>query len=184
MKVTLLGAGAWGTAMASQAARHLLDGDVCLWSRSADQLKAIEQSGENRSYLPGIELPKNLTLESSLSSAIKRLSVNDLLVIATPMSGLSETVAQVLKNAEHPLNIIWLCKGLEPATALLPHQSAWPFLLTIHSMAICRNTILTGSPQNSPANMLKIWLQPCLQPHSVLSLIPTRIGMNVKVFIK
>ena len=122
MKVTLLGAGAWGTAMASQAACHLQDGDVCLWSRSTDQLEAIKKSGENRSYLPGIKLAKNLRLESSFSTAIKRLSTDDLLVIATPMSGLSETIAQVLKVADHPLNIIWLCKGLEPATALLPHQ--------------------------------------------------------------
>jgi glycerol-3-phosphate dehydrogenase (NAD(P)+) len=122
MKVTLIGAGAWGTAMAAQAARHLKDGDVCLWSRSKDQLADIEKSGENRSYLPGIALPKNITLESSFSAAIKRLSVNDLLVIATPMSALSETIDQVLKITEHPLNIIWLCKGLEPTTALLPHQ--------------------------------------------------------------
>jgi glycerol-3-phosphate dehydrogenase (NAD(P)+) len=122
MKVTLLGAGAWGTAMAAQAARHLQDGDVCLWSRSKDQLAEIESSGQNRAYLPGIELPKNLQFEGDLARAIKRLSADDLLVIATPMSGLSETVAQVLSIAEHPLNIIWLCKGLEPATALLPHQ--------------------------------------------------------------
>ena len=122
MKVTLLGAGAWGTAMASQAARQLREEDVCLWSRSAEQLQAIAKSGENQEYLPGISLPKNLKLESDFSAAIKRLSENDLLVIATPMSGLSETVARVLQVAEHPLNIIWLCKGLEPATALLPHQ--------------------------------------------------------------
>jgi len=122
MKVTLLGAGAWGTAMAAQAARHLQDDDVCLWSRSKDQLAEIESSGQNRAYLPGIELPKNLQFEGDLARAIKRLSADDLLVIATPMSGLSETVAQVLSIAEHPLNIIWLCKGLEPATALLPHQ--------------------------------------------------------------
>ena len=122
MKVTLLGAGAWGTAMAAQAARHLQDGDVCLWSRSKDPLAEIESSGQNRVYLPGIELPKNLQFEGDLARAIKRLSADDLLVIATPMSGLSETVAQVLSIAEHPLNIIWLCKGLEPATALLPHQ--------------------------------------------------------------
>lgn len=122
MKVTLLGAGAWGTAMASQAARQLREEDVCLWSRSAEQLQAIAQSGENQEYLPGISLPKNLKLESDFSAAIKRLSENDLLVIATPMSGLSETVARVLQVAQHPLNIIWLCKGLEPATALLPHQ--------------------------------------------------------------
>ena len=122
MKVTLIGAGAWGTAMAAQAARYLKDGDVCLWSRNKDQLADIEKSGENRSYLSGIQLPKNITLESNFSVAIKRLGTDDLLVIATPMAALSETIAQVLKIAEHPLNIIWLCKGLEPATAFLPHQ--------------------------------------------------------------
>ena len=122
MKVTLIGAGAWGTAMAAQAARHLQNGDVCLWSRNQDQLLAIEKSGENRSYLPGIQLPKNIALEADFATAIKRLSADDLLVIATPMSGLSETIAQVLKIAEHPLNIVWLCKGLEPSTALLSHQ--------------------------------------------------------------
>jgi len=122
MKVTLLGAGAWGTAMAAQAARHLQEGAVCLWSRSKQQLEDIQEAGENQAYLSGIKLPEALRYEENLSTAIHRLSGNDLLVIATPMSGLSETIAQVLKIAEHPLNIIWLCKGLEPNTALLPHQ--------------------------------------------------------------
>ncbi len=122
MKVTLLGAGAWGTAMAAQAARHLNEGDVCLWSRSHEQLQDIQKSGQNRTYLSGIQLPEGLKLESDFAAAITRLSSDDLLVIATPMSGLSETIDQVLKVANHPLNIIWLCKGLEPNTALLPHQ--------------------------------------------------------------
>ncbi|MBU3574323.1 NAD(P)H-dependent glycerol-3-phosphate dehydrogenase [Polynucleobacter sp. UK-Mo-2m-Kol15] len=122
MKVTLLGAGSWGTAMAAQAAHYLRAGDVCLWSRSAEQLEGIRKSGENVGYLPGVILPKGLHLEVSFEQAIERLSENDLLVIATPMSGLSETVAQVLRLATHPLNIVWLCKGLEPSTTLLPHQ--------------------------------------------------------------
>ena len=122
MKVTLLGAGSWGTAMAAQAARYLHSGDVCLWSRSAKQLDEIQKSGENVGYLPGVILPESLQLEVSFERAIERLSANDLLVIATPMSGLSETVAQVLRLATHPLNIVWLCKGLEPSTTLLPHQ--------------------------------------------------------------
>ncbi len=122
MKVTLLGAGAWGTAMAAQAARHLQMDDVCLWTRSAQQLQDIKASGENRAYLSGIKLPENLKLEGDFSAAIQRLSSDDLLVIATPMSGLAETIAEVLSIAQHPLNIIWLCKGLEPNTALLPHQ--------------------------------------------------------------
>jgi len=122
MKVTLLGAGAWGTAMAVQAARHLQQDDVCLWSRSEQQLQEIQKSNENRAYLSGIKLPEALKFEESFSAAIKRLSSDDLLVIATPMSGLSEMIAQALKIAEYPLNIIWLCKGLEPNTAFLPHQ--------------------------------------------------------------
>ena len=122
MKVTLLGAGAWGTAMAVQAARHLQQDDVCLWSRSEQQLQEIQKSNENRAYLSGIKLPEALKFEESFSAAIKRLSSDDLLVIATPMSGLSEIIAQALKIAEYPLNIIWLCKGLEPNTAFLPHQ--------------------------------------------------------------
>ncbi len=122
MKVTLLGAGAWGTAMAAQAARHLQSGDVCLWSRSAEQLEGIQRAGQNTAYLPGVTLPTSLQFESSFERAIERLSENDLLVIATPMSGLSETATQVLHLAKHPLNIVWLCKGLEPSTTLLPHQ--------------------------------------------------------------
>lgn len=122
MRVTLLGAGSWGTAMAAQAARYLNDGAVCLWSRDPDQLDQIRNTGQNAAYLSGVALPKNLELESSLERAVARLSQEDLLVIATPMSGLSETVAKVLQLAKHPLNIIWLCKGLEPNTALLPHQ--------------------------------------------------------------
>ena len=85
MKVTLLGAGAWGTAMAAQAARYLQDDDVCLWSRSATQLAQMQTTGVNQHYLPGIQLPKTLKLESDFSKAIKRLSSKDLLVVATPM---------------------------------------------------------------------------------------------------
>ena len=122
MKVTLLGAGAWGTAMAFQAARSLEHDKVCLWSRSLEQIEHIQKQGENSTYLPGFTLPKSLYLESNFSTAIHRLDSHDLLVIATPMSGLAQTLAQVLQTAKHSLNIVWLCKGLEPSSALLPHQ--------------------------------------------------------------
>ena len=122
MKVTLLGAGAWGTAMAAQAARHLPSADVCLWSRSPGQIAEIKKTGQNQAYLPGATLPSGLELEAHFEKAIARLSSDDLLVIATPMAGLSDTISQVLELAKHPLHIVWLCKGLEPDTALLPHQ--------------------------------------------------------------
>ena len=76
MKVTLLGAGAWGTAMAAQAAHHLQEGDVCLWSHNTFQLAKMQEIRENIPYLPGITLPSGLKLESDFSKAIKRLSKN------------------------------------------------------------------------------------------------------------
>ena len=59
MKLTILGAGAWGTALASHAAadpRH----DVVLWGRDADQLAAIAATGTNATYLAGVTLSSRL----------------------------------------------------------------------------------------------------------------------------
>ena len=122
MNVTLLGAGAWGTAMAAQAAQHLPPGSVRLWARSPEQAKVMQAEYQNQRYLPDIALPTALQVDSDLNRTLALLRPSDLLVIATPMSGLSETIAYVLQQATCPLNIVWLCKGLEPITALLPHQ--------------------------------------------------------------
>jgi glycerol-3-phosphate dehydrogenase (NAD(P)+) len=82
----------------------------------------MRREQENKQYLPAVALPKSLLIESDFEKAINRLGADDLLVIATPMAGLASTVADVFKTAQHPFNILWLCKGLEPKTSLLPHQ--------------------------------------------------------------
>jgi glycerol-3-phosphate dehydrogenase (NAD(P)+) len=97
MNVTLLGAGAWGTAMAAQAAQHLPPGSVRLWARSHEQAKAMQAEHQNQRYLPDIALPAALQVESDLKHTLGLLRPSDLLVIATPMSGLSETIACVLQ---------------------------------------------------------------------------------------
>jgi glycerol-3-phosphate dehydrogenase (NAD(P)+) len=119
MKISVLGAGAWGTAIAISAASHH---PVCLWVRNPNAADAMRRDRENKQYLPTIALPNQLSIESDFEKAISRLGADDLLVIATPMAGLASTVVDVLKTAQHPFNILWLCKGLEPKTALLPHQ--------------------------------------------------------------
>lgn len=122
MKLTVIGAGAWGTAIAVQAARYLSAGAVCLWTRSATQAQALRQHQENCSHLPGVALSKAITISDDFESAIQRLGPEDLIVIATPISGLAESVQRIAAIASSPLQIVWLCKGLEPTTALLPHQ--------------------------------------------------------------
>ena len=122
MNITVLGGGAWGTAIAISAARHHAPQSVCLWARNAKQIEALSIDAENKQYLPAIPLPDGLLLEPDFQKALGRLGSDDVLVIATPMSGLSQILENVLTQAKHPLNILYLCKGLEPLTALLPHQ--------------------------------------------------------------
>jgi glycerol-3-phosphate dehydrogenase (NAD(P)+) len=64
MNITVLGGGAWGTAIALSAARHHAPHSVCLWARDPQQIQALQIHAENKQYLPGISLPKELLLEA------------------------------------------------------------------------------------------------------------------------
>jgi glycerol-3-phosphate dehydrogenase (NAD(P)+) len=120
--IAVLGAGAWGTALAANLApRHA----VRLWARDPAQAAAIAAARENLRYLPGIPLPPSLHLDPELGSSIAGAA---LLIAATPVAGLRELLAQlVTRGSATPL--LWLCKGFERDSALLPHeivvQSGW-----------------------------------------------------------
>jgi glycerol-3-phosphate dehydrogenase (NAD(P)+) len=115
MKIVILGAGAWGTALAMAFSRQHA---VALWCRDANQCAAMFASRENRRYLPGHSLPPAVTMASDLSSA---LSGADLAVIATPLAGM-RTVARTIAGTASGLPLLWICKGLEAGTGMLPHQ--------------------------------------------------------------
>lgn len=117
MNITILGAGAWGTALAmSLADRH----SVVLWGRDAGVMQEVAKHRENSTYLPGFHLPASLSLSSDLAAAISHVGPDGLLLVATPLAGLRPLVMQ-LKSYVMP-NIVWLCKGFEEKTHLLPHQ--------------------------------------------------------------
>jgi glycerol-3-phosphate dehydrogenase (NAD(P)+) len=107
-RVAVLGAGAWGTSIAVVLAGRL---DVTLWARDPAQAQSIARTRRNERYLPGIEIPASVTVTAELPSA-------DLTLAATPVAGLRE----VLQKKKTPL--VWLCKGFEQGTGLLPHQIA------------------------------------------------------------
>ncbi len=68
MKVAVLGAGAWGTALAKLLAEK--ESSVVLWSRRRDLCEAIAATGENARYLPDVKLPPNLMCTHDLSAAV------------------------------------------------------------------------------------------------------------------
>jgi glycerol-3-phosphate dehydrogenase (NAD(P)+) len=120
--ITVLGAGAWGTAVAiALAARH----DVLLWGRNPEQMAATEAARDNVTYLPGHPLPSALRVSADFEAAIAHVTqaapgTTPLLIAACPVAGLRPLLEQ-LKGKAIP-NIVWLCKGFEYGTGLLPHQ--------------------------------------------------------------
>jgi glycerol-3-phosphate dehydrogenase (NAD(P)+) len=114
MNITVLGAGAWGTALAVAAApRHA----VTLWARDASQAMALRAQGRNQRYLPEVPLPPSLVIEPDLAVAVADA---ELVVIATPMAGLRA----VLRALPPGVPALWLCKGFEQGTGRLGHEVA------------------------------------------------------------
>jgi glycerol-3-phosphate dehydrogenase (NAD(P)+) len=115
MRLTLLGAGAWGTALAiAFAGKH----QVTLWSREADVADDLRDSRENRRFFPGYRLPDSVVVTTDFAAAV---SAAELLVVATPIAGLRPTVEN-LRAQGCRLPLLWVCKGFEAGSGKLPHQ--------------------------------------------------------------
>ncbi|MCE4554931.1 NAD(P)H-dependent glycerol-3-phosphate dehydrogenase [Roseateles cellulosilyticus] len=117
MRISVLGAGAWGTALAVQASRA--GHEVCLWGRDAAAIEAMRASRRNAAYLPDSELPAALALTADRAAAVAH-AAGGLTIVATPMSGLRETLAAL--PVTH--RTLWLCKGFEAGSGRLGHEIA------------------------------------------------------------
>jgi glycerol-3-phosphate dehydrogenase (NAD(P)+) len=113
MRIVVIGAGAWGTALAvNAAARH----EVQLWARDEAQAAAMGQRRMNARYLPGVALPAAVQVKAGGSPAELAL-LADLIIVATPMAGLRESLA-ALADCGRP--VAWLCKGFEAGDGGVP----------------------------------------------------------------
>lgn len=112
MKIVVLGAGAWGTALAISAVQNELHTHkVTLWARDTLQAVAMQTQRENQRYLPGSPFPPSLVVVSTAThSPNDLLSEADLLIVATPMAGLRDTLLSIAKCR---VPVAWLCKGFE-----------------------------------------------------------------------
>lgn len=114
MRIAVLGAGSWGTALAVAFARAH---EIVLWSREADQVETLVRERINHNYLPDVPLPSSVTVTGDLDHAAD----TDLHLVVTPLAGLRDTVrALAARRPGTPL--LWACKGLETDSARLPHE--------------------------------------------------------------
>ncbi|MBV8660076.1 MAG: NAD(P)-dependent glycerol-3-phosphate dehydrogenase [Burkholderiales bacterium] len=117
MKLAVLGAGAWGTALAMCFAEHH---DVVLWARSATQIDTLAQQRENARYLPGQRFPDALKVSADLAAAIAGA---ELILIVTPTAGLRPSLAALTRLGSRA-PVLWACKGLEADSLKLAHEVA------------------------------------------------------------
>ncbi|MFC4160970.1 NAD(P)H-dependent glycerol-3-phosphate dehydrogenase [Chitinimonas lacunae] len=115
MKIAVLGAGAWGTALAmSFAQRHA----VTLWGRDATQMAALREQRSNERYLAGQRFPDTLAISDDLAAATQDA---ELILVVTSTAGLRPTL-QALARLGRRAPLLWACKGLEAGSMLLAHQ--------------------------------------------------------------
>ena len=110
MKILVIGAGAWGTAMAISAAAHPEGRQVVLWARDAAQAEAMQAARANERYLSGVRLPDALAVVHG--DVLPLAQAADLVVLGTPMAALRQWLLQ-LRGCSAP--VAWLCKGFEAA---------------------------------------------------------------------
>ncbi len=118
MKVAVLGAGAWGTALAMQISQQH---QVTLWARNAAHVSGMRNVRANPLYLGDFKFNDNLTVESELALALQDA---DFILSVVPTSGF-RAILKDIKKLGITLPVIWANKGLEPVTAKLPHEVAW-----------------------------------------------------------
>jgi glycerol-3-phosphate dehydrogenase (NAD(P)+) len=105
MKITVLGAGAWGTALTRLL--HQGGHEVTLWGHIAEWLDEIHQTGRNDRFLPGIEVPREVVLQGNLPRAIEAA---ECIVVAVP----SQPFRQVTRQLAHYSGLIAsVTKGIE-----------------------------------------------------------------------
>ena len=114
MRIAILGAGAWGSALSiSLAERH----DLALWARNPEQRERLARDRKS-DYLPQCPLPPAVRIADDLDLAVRGC---DLAIVATATAGLRE-VAQGIARSGIAVDLLWACKGFEAETGRLPHE--------------------------------------------------------------
>lgn len=116
-KVTVLGAGSWGTALAKALAER--DHDVALWARRPDMADRLRTARENETYLPGISLPARVSPTHDLAEALRDARSVYLVV---PSHGLRSVLAEALPFLSREAAVVSAVKGIENNSLLLMTQ--------------------------------------------------------------
>ena len=112
MNVTVLGAGSWGTTVASLVCKR---NPTMLWGRDEAVAQEIADRHTNAAYLPGFELPASLRATADLEHAV---SDADVLIVGVPTRGFRTVLEQAAPHVRSWIPVVSLAKGFEPGSML------------------------------------------------------------------
>ena len=118
-RVAVLGAGAWGTALALHISRN--GHPVCLWAHHAEHAEAMNAERHNPRFLPEIRFPDKLTASGDLAEAMAEA---DIVLVVVPSHAFRATLAAIRPLLKPTQWLAWATKGLELETQKLLHQVA------------------------------------------------------------
>lgn len=111
MRVAVIGAGSWGTALAVHASRA--GNAVELWARNEGTVAAINRDHENKDYLPGVSVPEEVRATSDLTSIAERA---DLVILAAPSHATRDLILKLRDSLPPGLILVSATKGIETNT--------------------------------------------------------------------
>jgi glycerol-3-phosphate dehydrogenase (NAD(P)+) len=128
MRIAVLGAGAWGTALAIAFSRKH---HVTLWGRDAALMQETAASRINARYLPEIQIPESVALTANFEAALEGA---DLALVVTATAGLADIVTRIVDTTSataagseqgdgNAVPIVWACKGFDRQSGRLPHET-------------------------------------------------------------
>ncbi len=119
LRIAVLGAGSWGTALATLMARN--GHHVVLWGRDEKVAAAIDTQHENPRYLPGIVLPDSLRATTDLAVAMHGA---ELVLVVVPSHAFTETLKLIAPLRPAGAGVAWATKGFEPGSGRFLHEVA------------------------------------------------------------
>jgi glycerol-3-phosphate dehydrogenase (NAD(P)+) len=134
LRVAVLGAGSWGTALAILLGKN--GHAVRLWGRDREAMAAMAKDRCNARYLPGAPFPQSVHVGADLEDA---LAAADLILVAVPSRAFAGTLKQVARFRQDSLEVVWGTKGFDPESGALLHRTAQQIL-----PPGCRVSVLSG----------------------------------------
>lgn len=117
MKITIVGLGAFGIALARVF--HENDNKVCMYSKFQEEIDIVSLKRENLNVLPGVKIPKEIEISNDLEKSMEKAK---LIILAVPMLAVRDTAKMIAKYLTEEQVVCIVSKGIEPGSNKLMNQ--------------------------------------------------------------